>query len=35
MHAAEWSKILGGMDFDVVEENEEVRDISQFEKEPE
>ena len=34
-HAAEWSKILGGMDFDVVEENEEVRDISQFEKEPE
>ena len=34
-HAAEWSKILGGMDFDVIEENEEVRDISQFEKEPE
>ena len=34
-HAAEWAKILGGGDFDVVEENEEVRDISQFEKEPE
>ena len=34
-HAKEWSKVLGGMDFDVIEENEEVQDISQFEKEPE
>jgi len=34
-HAADWSKVLGGMDFDVVEENEEVQDISHFEKEPE
>ena len=34
-NAKEWSKILGGMDFDVIEEGEEVQDISQFEKEPE
>jgi len=34
-HAKEWSKVLGGMDFDVIEEGEEVQDISQFEKEPE
>jgi len=34
-HAKEWSKVLGGMDFDVIEEGEEVTDISQFEKEPE
>jgi len=34
-HAKEWSKVLGGMDFDVVEENEEIQDISHFEKEPE
>ena len=31
----EWSKILGGMDFDVIEEGDEVQDISHFEKEPE
>lgn len=34
-YAQEWSKVLGGMDFDIVEENEEVQDISHFEKEPE
>ena len=34
-HAKEWSKILGGLDFVVVEEGEEVQDVSQFEKEPE
>jgi hypothetical protein len=34
-HAEEWAKILGGGDFDVVEEGDEVQDISQFEKEPE
>ena len=34
-HAKEWSKVLGGMDFDVIEEGEQVQDISQFEKEPE
>ena len=34
-HAEEWSKVLGGMDFDVIEENEQVQDISHFEKEPE
>jgi hypothetical protein len=34
-YAGEWSKILGGTDFQVVEEGEEVNDISQFEKEPE
>ena len=33
--AKEWSKVLGGMDFDVIEEGEQVQDISQFEKEPE
>ena len=34
-NAKEWAKILGGMNFDVIEEGEEVQDISQFEKEPE
>ena len=34
-HAEEGAKILGGGDFDVVEEGDEVQDISQFEKEPE
>ena len=34
-HAQEWVKILGGLDFDVVEEGEEIQDVSQFEKEPE
>ena len=33
-NAQDWSKILGGMDFDVVEEGEEIRDISHYEKEP-
>ena len=34
-HAKDWAKVLGGMDFQVVEEDQEVNDISQFEKEPE
>ena len=34
-HAAEWSKILGSTDFDVVEESEQVGDIAHFDKEPE
>ena len=34
-NAKEWSKVLGGMDFDVIEEGDEVQDISHFEKEPE
>ena len=34
-HAKEWSKILGGLDFVVVEEGEEVQDVSHFNKEPE
>jgi hypothetical protein len=33
-HASEWSKILGGMDFNVVEENESVQELSSYEKEP-
>ena len=34
-NSKDWAKVLGGIDFDVVEENEEVRDISHYEKEPE
>jgi hypothetical protein len=34
-YAHEWSKILGGTDFQVIEEGEEVQDFSYFEKEPE
>ena len=34
-HAKEWAAVLGGIDFQVVEEDQEVNDISQFEKEPE
>ena len=34
-YAQDWAKVLGGMDFQVVEEDQEVNDISQFEKEPE
>jgi hypothetical protein len=34
-NAKEWAKILGGEDFSVVEEGEEVQDISHFEAEPE
>ena len=33
-HAKEWSKVLGGMDFDVIEESEEVNETSQYEQEP-
>jgi len=34
-HGKEWAAVLGGTDFQVVEEDQEVNDISQFEKEPE
>ena len=37
-HAKEWSKVLGGMDFEIVEEKEEtaaVENVSIFGKEPE
>lgn len=34
-HGKEWAQVLGGTDFQVVEEDQEVNDISQFEKEPE
>jgi hypothetical protein len=34
-NAKEWAEILGGMNFDIVEEGEEIQDISHFEKEPE
>ena len=34
-HGKEWAAVLGGTDFKVVEEDQEVNDISQFEKEPE
>jgi hypothetical protein len=34
-YADEWARILGGGDFSIIEENEEINDISQFEKEPE
>jgi hypothetical protein len=34
-HAKDWAKVLGGTDFQVIEEDQEVNDISQFEKEPE
>ena len=34
-HGKEWAKVLGGTDFKVIEEDQEVNDISQFEKEPE
>jgi len=34
-HGKDWAKVLGGTDFQVVEEDQEVNDISQFEKEPE
>jgi len=35
MYAEEWARILGGGDFSIIEENEEVSVISQFEQEPE
>jgi hypothetical protein len=34
-YAHEWSKVLGGTDFQVIEEGEELIDTSFFEKEPE
>ena len=33
-NSADWAKVLGGKDFDVIEENEEINDTSQYEKEP-
>ena len=35
MYAEEWARILGGGDFSIIEENEEVSVVSQFEQEPE
>ena len=34
-HAEAWRAILGGIDFDIVEEDQEVQDISHFTREPE
>ena len=34
-HAEAWRAILGGVDFDIVEEDQEVQDISHFAREPE
>ena len=34
-HAEAWREILGGVDFDIIEEDQEVQDISHFAKEPE
>jgi hypothetical protein len=34
-HAEAWRAVLGGVDFDIIEEDQEVQDISHFEKEPE
>jgi hypothetical protein len=34
-HAKEWSKILGGMDFDIVEENDTFVDATEYTYEPE
>ncbi len=33
-HAEAWREVLGGTDFDILEEDQEVQDISSFEKEP-
>ncbi len=33
-HAEAWRDVLGGIDFDIIEEDQEVQDISHFEKEP-
>ena len=33
-HATEWAIVLGGIDFDVIEESEEVNETSQYEQEP-
>ena len=32
--AESWRAVLGGIDFDIIEEDQEVQDISHFEKEP-
>ena len=34
-NSADWAKVLGGKDFDVIEEGDEVLDVSHFDKEPE
>jgi len=34
-HAEAWRAVLGGVDFDIMEEEQEVQDITSFEKEPE
>ena len=34
-HVAEWSRILGGMDFDIFEENDSFEPINAFDQEPE
>ena len=34
-HAEAWRAVLGGVDFDIMEEDQEVQDITSFEKEPE
>ena len=34
-HAQAWAQILGGTDFDIISEDQEVHEISHFEKEPE
>ena len=34
-HAEAWRDVLGGVDFDIIEEDQEVQDISHFAKEPE
>jgi len=34
-HAESWRSILGGIDFDIMEEDQEVQDITSFEREPE
>jgi hypothetical protein len=34
-YAEEWARILGGGDFSIIEENEEINSVSQFENEPE
>jgi hypothetical protein len=33
-HAGEWMKVLGGMDFDIFEEEEQFETMNLFEQEP-
>ena len=33
-HAEAWREVLGGVDFDIIEEDQEIQDISHFAKEP-